>query len=86
MLSAFRKGEKLVYSTRWFDEDADHSECEASLGDGPSPTPGAPRSAVAVQIVIHNEERDERLAALSQRPTLFDFLKNDVRSHAGAAL
>lgn len=62
--------EKLVYSTRWFNEEADQSDC-------PSPK-------IAVQIVIRDEERDERLAALSHRPTLFGFLKSDVRSHVAA--
>lgn len=60
-------GEKLVYSTRWDDPDADRTD--------------APEGKIALQIVIHDEQCDERLAALGQRPNLFNFLKNDVRSH-----
>lgn len=65
-----RRPGKLVYSTRWFDPDADKSDAPAHL--------------VTVEIVIHDEHRDERLAALSQRPTLFNFLKSEVRSHVAA--
>jgi hypothetical protein len=65
-----RKGEKLVWSTRWFDDEADKSDAPAHL--------------ITIEVVIHDEERDERLAALSRRPNLFGFLKNEVRSHAFA--
>lgn len=65
-----RKGEKLVFSTRWFDEDADRSDAPANL--------------LTIEIVIHDEARDERLNALSRRPNLFNFLKNEARTHVYA--
>ena len=73
----FRSTPKVVYSTRWFDDEADRSECEASLVDCPHPSPH-----IALEIVIN----DERHEALAQRPTLSSFLKGEVRSHAGASL
>ncbi|MBE7474313.1 MAG: hypothetical protein HS114_34720 [Anaerolineales bacterium] len=69
-LTLIRPGEKLVYSTRWDDPDADRTD--------------APEGRIAFEIVIHDEQRDERLAALNQRPTLFTFLKTEARSHVYA--
>lgn len=65
-----RKGEKLVFSTRWFDDEADKSDAPANL--------------LTIEIVIHDQARDERLNALAQRPTLFNFLKNEARSRVYA--
>ena len=65
-----RKGEKLVFSTRWFDEDADRSDAPANL--------------LTIEIVIHDEARDERLNAFSRRPNLFNFLKNEARTRVYA--
>lgn len=70
-----RPGEKLIYSTRWFDSEADKSDCPPQM---------LPRITIEIEVVIHDEERDERLAALSRRPNLFGFLKNEARSHAFA--
>ncbi|MBE7473144.1 MAG: hypothetical protein DPW09_36205 [Anaerolineae bacterium] len=69
-LTLIRPGEKLVFSTRWFDKEADQS-------DNPRP------AEVAIEIVIH-ERRDERLEALAQRPTLVNFLKSEARSRVYA--
>ncbi|MCL4303133.1 MAG: hypothetical protein KJ077_46035 [Anaerolineae bacterium] len=67
-----RPGEKLVWSTRWFDVEADQS-------DNPLPKP-----VVQIEVVIVPESHDERHAALSRRPNLFNFLKSEVRSHVAA--
>lgn len=65
-----QRTEKLVYSTRWFDPDADKSDAPAHL--------------LTIEIVIHDEQRDERLNALSKRRNLFGFLKSEARSHVYA--
>jgi hypothetical protein len=69
-LTLIHPGEKLVYSTRWDDPDADQTD--------------APAGKVMLQIVICDEERDERHEALAQRSNLFNFLKSEVRSHVAA--
>lgn len=61
----------LVYSTRWFDHTADQSDRPARIG---------------LEIVITSDAGDERHEALAKRPTLNQFLKGEVKSHAGAAL
>jgi hypothetical protein len=63
-----QRNEKLVYSTRWFDSEADQSDCPPHI------------AKVAFEIVIV----DERHEAMAKRPTLFNFLKSEVRSHAFA--
>lgn len=75
---------KLVYSTRWFDEDEVAQRGHADRSD-------APANLLTIEIVIHDDEvarrgqaRDERLNALSRRPNLFNFLKSEVRSHVAA--
>lgn len=67
-----RPGEKLVWSTRWFDVEADQS-------DNPLPKP-----VVQIEVVIVSEAADERHDALSKRPNLFNFLKNEARTHVYA--
>lgn len=68
-------GEKLVYSTRWFDSDEVAQRGQADQTSCP------PRTAkVAFEIVI----TDERHEAMAKRPTLFNFLKSEVHSHAFA--
>ncbi|GIK43783.1 MAG: hypothetical protein BroJett011_76160 [Chloroflexota bacterium] len=69
-LTLIRPGEKLVYSTRWLDPDADRNDAPADL--------------ITIEVVIHDKQHDERLEALSQRPNLFNFLKSEVRSRAFA--
>lgn len=61
-----RKGEKLVFSTRWFDDDADRSDAPANL--------------LTIEVVIVPQGTDERHEALSKRPNLFNFLKNEART------
>ncbi len=68
--ATIRPGETLVYSTRWSDDEADQSDRPAPRG-------------IPLEIVITHDERHE---ALARRLNLFNFLKAEVRSHAGASL
>lgn len=63
-MATVRSGEKLVYSTRWFDGEADQS-------DRPQ--------HISLEIVIGPSEADERHEALARRQTLFSFLKREAR-------
>ncbi|MBE7553167.1 MAG: hypothetical protein HS126_19020 [Anaerolineales bacterium] len=71
-LTLIHPGETLIYSTRWFEDNFDQIHDQpAHLWD-------------TIEVVIHDEQRNERLAALSQRPNLSQFLKSEARSHAYA--
>lgn len=73
-LTLIHPSEKLVYSTRWFDETADRSDAPAHIL----------AQQIVIEVVIVPESADERHEALSRRPNLFNFLKSEVRSHAFA--